>query len=175
MLQGHPAQARAPGPWPEDKEQLQDAQGEEGFRCQEEVVFLVRGITSPHCYVFYLLFRFSCTALQHYRSVLVPFFKFFVLSYIELWSVETCSAAANLYIAMESLLLNALTLFFLPSTLHACLFCDTRNHFLDKRIQWTQLRDFWKNSRPPPRVEGSCGHLGLAVAASRLRSIDSAR
>lgn len=40
MLQGHPAQAGAPSSRPEDKEQLPDTQGKEGFSCQEEVIRL---------------------------------------------------------------------------------------------------------------------------------------
>lgn len=51
MLQGHPAQAGAPSSWPEDKEQLPDAQGKEGFSCQEEVTFLPGGISRITMYL----------------------------------------------------------------------------------------------------------------------------
>ena len=56
MLQGHPAQAGATSSWPEDKEQLPDAQGKEGFSCQEEITLLPGGINHYHVFKFCLFF-----------------------------------------------------------------------------------------------------------------------
>jgi hypothetical protein len=56
VLQGHPAQAGATSSWPEDKEQLPDTQGKEGFSCQEEVTLLPGGISRVTMYLICLVF-----------------------------------------------------------------------------------------------------------------------
>lgn len=67
MLQGHPPQARAASSWTEDEEQLQDAEGKEGFCCEEEVACFPGGIRHIAMYlplVLCLLFIF-CVLLDH--------------------------------------------------------------------------------------------------------------